>query len=131
MSKSTKMSGCAWAFVAFVVIMAAAGLWVGLSAQNSNAQDTPIAYTPDASDACIVAQGFVKDRLRAPATAEFPGWRIPDCTVTQRGRIWVVNSYVDSQNAFGAMIRSDYTVEMIYYPASLEWQLVDIAIASR
>jgi hypothetical protein len=84
--------------------------------------------SPDRSDACFMSQKFVKQDLKAPSTAEFPLWNETNCQVSRRKRIWVVNSYVDAQNSFGAMIRSNYAVEMIYYPATDAWTLVDISI---
>jgi len=64
------------------------------------------------SYAVIFAEKAIKERLRAPRTAKFSG--ILD---TRVGRLanggendWVVQGYVDSQNGFGAMIRSDYQV---------------------
>lgn len=78
-----------------------------------------------------MSQEFVKQTLKAPRTAVFPMWTETNCRVSQRGRVWVVKSYVDSQNSFSAMLRSDYTAEMIYYPATDTWTLVDLTIVSR
>jgi len=110
-------------------------LFVAYAAFRFAAGDTftgpAAARTVDSYDACHMAQKFVVDALKAPTTAEFPPAREPDCQTSQRERIWVVTSYVDSQNSFGAMIRSHYTVEMIYYPATDTWTRVDLQIASR
>lgn len=98
---------------------------------NPGFQSDITAYAPDRTDACVMAQQFVLDGLKSPATAKFPGWSETDCRVSQRGRIWVVSSFVDSQNSFGALLRSDYTVEMIYYPATGNWTLEGFALESR
>lgn len=83
----------------------------------------------DSTMACIMAENFVKRELRAPSTAKFAPIR--DCNTSQRGRIWVVRSYVDAQNGFGAMIRNDYGVELVYRPATDQWELVSILIVPR
>ena len=61
-------------------------------------------------DVSIVCEDLVKDSLRAPSTAKFPG-------IFSGGRDYrfnietgkaVYTSYVDAQNGFGAMLRSDF-----------------------
>src|SRR4051812_40004199 len=44
--------------------------------------------------------------LRAPATANFPG--MSEFKVTVAGDNYMVESYVDAQNAYGANLRSDF-----------------------
>lgn len=80
------------------------------------------------SDAIIMAQDFVEQRLRSPASAKFP-WsdehrvvKVPD-----QPNVWRINSYVDSQNGFGAMIRSRWYCELEYIGDD-KWILKDIAI---
>lgn len=67
------------------------------------------------------AKDFVKQSLKAPSTAKFPlvvhGEYIGNCQ-------FVVNSWVDAQNGFGAQIRTNYTVTMIRSKSS--WQLVSL-----
>lgn len=57
--------------------------------------------------AAIVCENFVEDRLRAPSTAEFPS--TSDYDISGSGSVYTVRGYVDSENGFGAMIRSDWT----------------------
>ena len=58
-----------------------------------------------------VAQGYVEKFLKSPSTAKFP----PRANYTDLGNNQhKVESYVDSQNGFGAQIRSGYTVTMTY-----------------
>lgn len=82
---------------------------------------------PDRSiDAFTYAQIFVKENLKAPATAKFAGLgesrieRLPD------GETYKVYSYVDSQNSFGAMLRSKYYVKVIV--KSDMWKILDVVI---
>jgi hypothetical protein len=77
-----------------------------------------------------MSQKFVKRNLKAPSTAEFPVWTESNCRATQIGNTWKVRSFVDAQNGFGAMIRSDYGVEMSYNPSTETWTLLDIMIVS-
>jgi hypothetical protein len=73
------------------------------------------------SMAMILAEDFVKQGLKAPSTAEFPG-RVFDrdqWKVARNKDLLQVQSYVDSENSFGAMIRSDFIVQMDYETESL------------
>lgn len=56
-----------------------------------------------------IAQDVVKDRLTSPSSAEFPGLDEVEFREQDDGTI-VVDSYVDSQNGFGAMMRTDFKV---------------------
>lgn len=58
-------------------------------------------------EAFIVSQDYVTPQLKTPAEAEFPTFS--DSFVTVSGNIYTIHSYVDSQNSFGANIRSSYT----------------------
>lgn len=59
------------------------------------------------------AEENVKEILKAPSTAKFPGSFLSpfkDWNISKDGNKFTVSSYVDSQNGFGAMIRSDFTI---------------------
>lgn len=78
--------------------------------------------------AYIMSQRFVKRQLRAPATADFPSWPdeyrvrvIGDCK-------YQVQSYVDAQNGFGALIRSNYSAVMQLYPESGGWVALKVDV---
>ena len=79
----------------------------------------------DWAAAMIYSESHVRAQLRSPSTAKFPGgpWRegvrigeLEKCT-------WLVKSWVDSQNGFGATIRTDYAAVMEYLPESKEWKV--------
>jgi hypothetical protein len=75
---------------------------------SSSPGNSPAA--PDVGDqvgAYVVCQQFVEDRLVAPATAEFGG-PYSQVTKTLGGGRYEVDTYVDSQNGFGALVRSDF-----------------------
>ncbi len=67
-------------------------------------------YAPDGIGLHIQAQQFVLQGLKAPSTAKFPA--LPYDTSTDGKGLYKVDSFVDSENSFGAMIRSDWTVLM-------------------
>ncbi len=80
--------------------------------------------------AFVMSQNFVKRQLRAPATADFPSWpseyrvqAIGDCK-------YQVESYVDAQNGFGALIRSNYSAAMQFFPESGGWTALEVNIQS-
>lgn len=64
--------------------------------------------------ALSMAQDFVKERLIAPGSAEWPGFFERDGHVTALGnKRYRVRSWVDSQNAFGALLRIQYTAVVV------------------
>ena len=61
------------------------------------------------------AEDFVKQRLKSPSTAEFPGTFEKDKHITEIGnKEYQINSWVDSQNGFGATIRSKFSCKIIF-----------------
>jgi len=63
---------------------------------------------PDKIGAFVMSQEFVKERLKAPSTADFP-WYDESFVTDLGGGRFRVSAYVDAQNSFGAKIRSKYT----------------------
>ena len=61
-------------------------------------------------EAKAVAEGQVETLLKSPSTAKFSGLRDTKIEPIENG--YKVTGYVDSQNSFGAMIRSNYSVEI-------------------
>lgn len=72
----------------------------------------------------VMCENFVTDRLKAPSTADFPG---ADAVDDLGDDEYQVTASVDSENGFGAMIRTDY-VCTIRYAGGDEWQLVSLNI---
>lgn len=59
------------------------------------------------------AEDNIKKILKSPSTADFPGGFLSpfeDWSFSKNGTSYTVSSYVDSQNGFGAMIRSQFTI---------------------
>lgn len=78
-------------------------------------KDEPKHNFMDVYDAKRQSENFVKNRLKSPSTAKFDD-PCESCVVKQDDGTWVVNSYVDAQNSFGAMIRENYICKMSYDP---------------
>lgn len=57
---------------------------------------------------------YIKQCLRSPSTAEFPNWYSENWRVTRKDNIVTVSSYVDAQNAFGAVVRNNFIVQYDY-----------------
>lgn len=53
--------------------------------------------------AWICAKDAVKDNLKAPSTAKFPGYDENNVKHIEN-EIFIIKSYVDSQNGFGAIL---------------------------
>jgi len=78
----------------------------------------------DGTIALIMAQKLVKGGLKAPATAEFASHR--DSQVTPIGDCsYRVVSYVDSENSFGANIRTKFTAT-VKYNGNDKWGLISL-----
>jgi len=61
--------------------------------------------------AFIHSQQPVKQRLRAPSTAEFPSFYFQ---IYRDGDTFTVRSHVDAQNSFGAKLRKQYICTLKY-----------------
>ena len=72
----------------------------------------------------VWTKDFVLQRLRSPGTAKFASlW---DVNFTDMGnRTWKVDSYVDAQNASGAMVRT-YFSSIVRYTGSDRWELISL-----
>ncbi len=107
---------CSFAFA----IAWAYGTWS--SGSKSSASSSPI-Y--DASAAQFACQGYVQDRLKAPASAQFAPFR--ELAISGSGvGPWTVRGYVDAQNSFGANLRSKFscTVEFV----GSQTKLIDVSV---
>jgi len=97
---------------------------------NSPQQPAQIDYASDAKWAC---REFVADHLKAPSTAKFPNYnnfiaeKVNNKETKAKGYIvYSVYGEVDSQNSFGAMLRSRFMCEVIKNSSANTWHLVRI-----
>lgn len=63
---------------------------------------------------CNSAQGDVSDRLKSPATAVYPDVLGDDWIVVRDADFFYVSSYVDSQNGFGALLRTNFICRYVW-----------------
>lgn len=76
--------------------------------------------------AFIVSQNFCSNRLNAPSTADFPMDTSYSKIQYLGDSVFVINSYVDSQNSFGAMLRANYDCRLKFVVE--EWQLLNFEL---
>lgn len=60
----------------------------------------------------VFAEDIIKKVLKSPSTAKFVDVKAYE--LSNLKDVWAVNGYVDSQNSFGAMIRSQWEVQLDY-----------------
>lgn len=100
-------------FIAVGICLIAFFAFIG-SFSSSSSPSTP-ATNPAASreiDSMVFGEYVIKELLKSPSTAEFTKTKAYE--LTDQKDVWVVNGYVDSQNGFGAMIRSSWEVQLDY-----------------
>ena len=119
-SANTAGKGCAVVFLILVGLVVVGSLMPRDSADVE--RDRKI-------EAYVMCENFVKDRLRSPASAEFPGSREATIQPVSEGD-YEVSAYVDSQNGFGAMIRTRFTCTVKPLPND-KWRLVDLKIGDQ
>ena len=101
----TKKSGCSGCLVRAVVVgvLAALALLTAFLMYLGGGPSTEPNY-----EAFLAARRAVQERLKAPSTASFPEDTV---RITKPSRdIYTVMGKVDSQNSFGAMMRTSYIV---------------------
>lgn len=107
-------------------------IWIG-SCMGGGGGSTDPDYAKDSNgltkiDVYSMAHQFVEDNLKAPSTAKFPWGADEHSVVNLGGTQYRVSAWVDAQNGFGAMIRSDWTVVMTYQ-GNDRWTLDDIQLS--
>ena len=87
---------------------------------STSSTPTPVVSTPSPEQArkdreimsLVFAKETIKKVLKSPSTAEFVDVKAYE--LSNLKDVWAVNGYVDSQNSFGAMIRSQWEVQLDY-----------------
>ncbi|MFJ2002167.1 hypothetical protein [Streptomyces chartreusis] len=90
---------------------------------------------PLSESAAVMCEEFVKQRLKSPGSAEFPGVTDSDyakTTVLSDTKPWKykVVGVVDSQNGFGAKVRLDYVCTVSTKDGD-KWTRDDIQLTQR
>lgn len=88
-----------------------------IAARGGNCNNDIMAY--------VVGQDFVRDRLKAPSSADFP--RINEAVVELQANCqFSIISYVEAINSFGAKLRTPYVLTLKYLPVEDKWQLISL-----
>ena len=75
--------------------------------------------------AFLAARRMIETQLKSPATADWSSY--PATTITEGdGGQLVVSGWVDSQNSFGAQVRTRYILTLA--PEGDSWRAVDIRL---
>jgi hypothetical protein len=77
----------------------------------SNKPDTPTKTGPADYEIRAAAQTFIERQLKSPGSASHSS-RADIKPLTPN--VWTVTSYVDSQNGFGALLRTNYSMDLSY-----------------
>lgn len=107
------------------------------SGGNTNSRSSPPSESGQPHNhgtemAFVMSQEFVKDRLVSPASAKFDYKPIKAYKLSDTDRIgYRVTAYVDSQNRFGATIRTEYECDMYYDPTDRGWSCVILRLDER
>lgn len=118
-----KKPGAVQGCITFIVIIIVVAVVFNacLDSCGSKNKSSP---SDNVTGAWAYAQLFVERSLKAPSTAKFPfGGAHRDVKYLGNDE-YEVNSYVDSQNSFGAMIRTKFKLIIKELKAENKWQLI-------
>ena len=108
-------------FIAVIFILLCICFIMYISKNNKNED---IAYNGNNNDIIINAcKKYVCEYLKCPSTAQFP--KVSILSQDKYGRVFIDVS-VDSQNSFGAMIRTNFGV--VLYPHNNEYKITDCGV---
>lgn len=98
-----------------------------LTVQGKNPAGRASAEPDRRIEAYVSSKQFVADTLKAPSTARFCSY--DEARVTRlSGERYRVVGWVDSQNSFGAMLRSDFSCTLELRDNGETWRAVDISV---
>ena len=96
----------------FIVALFFASVFSLQSCGSSNGEK-PLNDRYTKINAKVFAETQVKKMLKSPSTASF-NWNADDFITKINDTTFFVKGYVDSQNSFGAQIRSNYSCTVVY-----------------
>ncbi len=104
-----------------VTLLVFSGDWGTTTTDNSVPTDDDVRNADLHIAAYQWAKEYVKDRLKCPSTATFPFF--PEGWSQFKDQIYVLRSYVDSENSFGAMMRTHFIIKIqfIRNNATSQW----------
>ncbi len=106
-------------------------IFIGYKACNNNNSSTVETAKPEEmqTEAYVIAKIFMEKNLKAPASANFPAfdYRFYASNETYQ---FIIKSYVDAQNIFGAQLRTYYLIQMKWngkdWADINNWELIDL-----
>lgn len=84
-------------------------------------------FTPSDLDAQTACQGFVKDRLKSPSTADFSAEKVSKLGENK----FQVQGVVDAQNSFGGIARNSYLCQVSIDSKTKTANLVNLLLNPR
>ena len=102
---------------------------LGMCSEKNVNNTPPVNWGKNKNDAYWIVKEFVSNRLKSPATADYPN--ISKTIYHQVDDVWVFNGYVDSQNSFGALIRTYFVCGVEYVPTTDKWKLIELEFIKR
>jgi hypothetical protein len=113
-------------FLAIFVVVALIGGVIYLLNGGRFDSTSTAPEAPDSISAFVMCKQFVTDRLKAPATAVFPTYGDGGTQTQQLSTVqFRAHAFVDSQNGFGANVRTQYTCT-VTSTGGANWRLDDL-----
>lgn len=106
------------------LLLPAAVLLITQLACGGPSTPAPIAGQGDETLACMMAQKFMANQLKAPASAKFPNCTRDAASFAGNGE-FIVSSYVDAQNSFGASIRTSFVMR-VQSLGNDQWKMLQV-----
>lgn len=93
-----------------MVVLAAIIMFGAVSLIKNYTKDAGNKYKVTGLECYEVSKQFVEQRLKCPSTADFPA--LDYKYAQQDSSKYIIRSYVDSENGFGAKVRTNYIIVM-------------------
>lgn len=108
--------------IIFILSAIGFGLYAIIYSLSRNSDSWKTDY--NVAGAYVQMEDYVKQRLKSPSTAKFAN--VLSANIEQlENQTYKIDSYVDSQNGFGAIIRTRYIGE-VQQISEDEWQLISL-----
>jgi len=123
--KKTESNGCLiFSIIILIIVYIIYNMGNDTSSNNS---PTTSASSYNNFLAYSYAEDFVKKQLKSPSTAKFPGIIEKNKqSVNLGGGTFKIDSWVDSQNSFGAMIRTNFSCIIVFKDGSVSCKQLKI-----
>ena len=112
----TKKEGCfAQLIIAALIVLAILGIrscFFGESEPKEEEKEIEV-FKPSKQDAAVQSHLCVQAYLKSPGSADFP-YQDDDAIDQINDSTFVIVSYVDSQNTYGALVRTYYKTTVVF-----------------